>query len=214
MNIKDALERCRLYFITDSKFSKLSVLQQIEAAIEAGCTVIQYREKDEERKTIKVTAKKIREITKKNDVIFIVNDYLDIACEVEADGLHIGQGDIPYEQARQLLGKNKIIGVSCHTAEQAKEAEQKGADYIGFGPIFHTDTKYYTGSVVGTELLQKTVSAINITIVAIGGINNNNLDQVLKTKPQGIVMISALLEKKNLQLDIKKVISKIKNRTE
>ncbi|MBI5393501.1 thiamine phosphate synthase [Candidatus Woesearchaeota archaeon] len=213
MNIKNALEKCKLYFITDSKLSELNVLQQVEAAIAAGCTVIQYREKDEERATIKVTAKKIRDITNKHKVLFIMNDYLDIACETQADGLHIGQEDIPYEQARQLLGKNKIIGISCHTLEQAKAAEQKGADYIGFGPIFHTNTKYYTGNIVGAELLQKAVSTMNIPVIAIGGINHKNLDQVIKADPAAVVMISALLEKKNLQLEIKKVINKL-NQTE
>lgn len=208
MNFRNSLKKCGLYFITDSTLSYHSVLRQAELAIEAGCTVIQYREKVADRKTIKITARKLRELCFEKNVLFLINDYIDIAAEVDADGVHIGQEDIPYYQARQLLGQDKIIGVSCHTIEQAQKAEEIGADYIGFGPVFATTTKPILGNPVGVEKLQEVVVVLEIPVVAIGGINHRNLDSVLRVKPAGFVMISALLKKEDLVQEIKSVVGK------
>ena len=208
MDIKKDLSDCKLYFVTDDGLSNLSVVQQVEQAILAGVKIVQYRAKEQERAKIKVIAKRIRELTKRHNVLFIVNDYLDIACEVDADGLHIGQNDVPYALARQLMGKNKIIGISCHNLEQAEAAEKLGADYIGFGPVFATtNTAIFNGeNAVGVEMLGKVIALVKIPVVAVGGINYKNLENVKKANPAGIVMISALLKKKDLMKEIEGVI--------
>ena len=130
---------------------------------------------------------------KKTKTIFIINDYADIAKLANADGLHLGQNDLPIKEARKLLGRNKIIGISCHSLEEAREAERSGADYIGFGPIFQSPTKPEY-KAIGTGSLRKVMRRIKIPVFAIGGINTKNLKR-LKAKRIERIAVSSLISK-------------------
>ncbi|MDO8746836.1 MAG: thiamine phosphate synthase, partial [Thermodesulfovibrionales bacterium] len=130
-----------LYFITARKESCLTLKEIVTIVLSSGVQWIQYREKDKSRRDIYREALMLRELTDKFRASLIVNDYTDIAIAVNADGVHLGQKDLPLKEARKIFGEEKIIGISTHSIEQAIEAEQGGASYIGFGPIFHTATK-------------------------------------------------------------------------
>ena len=128
-------------------------------------------------------------------MIFLVNDGVDIALAADADGVHLGQDDLSYETARKLLGKNKIIGLTAHNVKESVEAEKLGADYIGLSPIFPTNTKSDAGKACGTEMIAQVKKHVKIPIVAIGGINESNIGQVLKAGARNMAIISAILTK-------------------
>ena len=144
---KEKLEDIDLYFITDSKLTKKTVLDDVKAAIAGGVKIVQYREKEKPTKEMVEEAQKIKELCG-DDVIFLVNDRIDIALAVDADGVHLGNDDMPYETARKLLGEDKIIGLTIHNVEEAVEAERLGADYVGVSPIFATTTKPDAAAVI------------------------------------------------------------------
>jgi thiamine-phosphate pyrophosphorylase len=129
---------------------------------------------------------------RRSSAVFIVNDHPDIAIAVDADGVHLGQDDLPVEEARKLMGGSRIIGVSTHSVEQARAAQSAGADYIGFGPIFTTKTKD-AGPHQGIEGLRQVRKAVALPVIAIGGINTANLDKVLREGADGVAVISAIL---------------------
>lgn len=129
---------------------------------------------------------------RRSGAAFIVNDHPDIAMAVDADGVHLGQDDLPVEVARKLMGGSRIIGVSTHSVEQARAAQSAGADYIGFGPIFMTRTKD-AGPRQGIEGLRQVRKAVTLPVIAIGGINSGNLDEVLRAGADGVAVISAIL---------------------
>jgi thiamine-phosphate pyrophosphorylase len=205
---KKILEEAGLYFITDRKLSKKTDIDDVKAAIKVGVKIIQYREKEFPTKAIYSTAKELREITKKNNVLLIINDRVDIALAVDADGIHLGLDDMPYDIARKLLG-NKIIGLTVHNVEEAIEAENLGADYVGISPIFATTTKLDAGKPAGLEMVKKVKEKINIPFVAIGGINFENLDDVLKAGAKSVAAISAIVTKDNVEEESRKFIEKI-----
>ncbi|MEW6571098.1 MAG: thiamine phosphate synthase [Nitrospirota bacterium] len=182
-----------LCFITDRKICDLSCKEMVLQALKAGIRWVQYREKDLSRRSIYEESVELRRITRKFDALFIVNDHVDIASAVGADGVHLGQEDLPFKNARKILGKDKIIGISTHDLEQAKEAEAQGADYIGFGPVFHTLTKD-AGSPKGIEILTQIRKQVRIPIVAIGGINHENIRSVLGTRVDAVAVASAMLK--------------------
>ena len=175
--------------ITDSK---RDVIEDVKIAIDNGIKIIQLRDKVNNKETILETAKQLRELTKQKGVILIINDHIDIAKEVDADGVHLGQDDTPIEEARNLLN-NKIIGISCHSLKQAIKAEKDGADYIGIGPIFKTQTKDY--QEIGSNIITNVKNSIKIPFIAIGGIDKDNIDEVLNAGATRVAIISALLNK-------------------
>jgi len=132
------------------------------------------------------------------EAVFIVNDHADIAMAVDADGVHLGQDDLPIEVVRKIIGREKVIGISTHSVEQAVNAERAGADYIGFGPMFSTTTKV-TEAVQGIENLKIIRQTITIPIIAIGGINHANAAEVISSGAKGIAVISAILSAYDLQ---------------
>ncbi|MCK5636463.1 MAG: thiamine phosphate synthase, partial [Thermoplasmatales archaeon] len=138
------------YFVTDSELSKNNIFSDAENAIKAGCKIIQYREKNKSTKDMIEEARQLKEICE-GKAILLVDDRADVALVVGADGVHIGQEDIPYETARLLLGMNKIIGLTVHNLEEAIEAEKLGVNYIGLAPIFKTDTKEDAREPIGTK---------------------------------------------------------------
>ena len=181
------------YFITDSSVSKNGILNDVEKAINAGCKVIQYREKNKNKEYMINEAKKIKKICENKDVIFLINDLIGVASAVDADGVHLGQEDESYPIARKLLGKDKIIGITVHNVEEAIEAERIGADYVGLSPIFATTTKIDAGNPCGTEVIKRVREKIKIPIVAIGGITKQNVADVISTGADSAAAISAVL---------------------
>lgn len=154
------------------------LLTNIETALKCGVKWIQYREKNKVRRQLYLNAQKIIEITTKYNALLTINDYLDVAIVIGARSIHLGQDDMPCHKAREITSKDVIIGVSTHNIDEAMEAESNGADYIGFGSIFMTDTKEI-GEPKGVDLLKIILKNVNIPVVAIGGINTSNIYQLL-----------------------------------
>jgi thiamine-phosphate pyrophosphorylase len=186
-----------LYAITDERFLNSSnISQAVERAILGGATVIQYRAKKKSSKEMYEEALKVREITKSYGIPFIVNDRLDIALAVKADGVHVGQEDLPVRVIRSIVGKEFIVGLSTHNLNQVKKANEENlADYLGFGPVFLTTTKENPDPITGVEELCKAVKISKIPIVAIGGINRDNILKVKACNPAGIAVVRAIFEK-------------------
>ncbi len=183
-----------LYVITDAKLSRgRSHLEVLRAAIAGGATVVQYREKEGTTRQMIEEARALRELTRQAGIPFIVNDRVDIALAVDADGVHVGQDDMPAPVARRLLGPGKTVGVSVDNLEQALQAEQDGADYVGAGPIFATLTKPDAAPPIGPEGLAEICRRVSIPVVAIGGINEENAAAVIAAGAAGVAVVSAVV---------------------
>lgn len=183
-----------LYAIIDTSFIALSEAERTAVEmLEGGAKIIQLRAKDSPTGPMLEAARKIRALTVSYGALFIVNDRVDVALLSRANGAHLGNDDIPLEDARKLLGKNSIIGISTHTRQEALAAQKRGADYISFGPVFATKTKKDAFSPRGLEALKQAVEAVSIPVVAIGGINEKNLSDVLKTGASAVAIISDIL---------------------
>jgi thiamine-phosphate pyrophosphorylase len=157
-----------LYLLTDRNIARISHIQVVRKALLAGVRTIQLREKHMSKRELYKEAVAIKELVRKHRAMLIINDYVDIAKAVDADGVHLGQEDMPVEEARLILGKRKVIGISTHSLSQAVRAEKSGANYIGFGPIFQTSTKN-AGRPKGIDGLRKIRKHVHIPVVAIGG---------------------------------------------
>ena len=182
-----------IYIITDETLVPGRTHVEIaEAAIEGGASIIQLRDKDASDAMLIPIACEIQRMASEAGVLFIVNDRLDVALAIDADGIHIGQGDRPAGEIRSLIG-NKILGVSVSTPEEAIRAEADGADYLGVGPIFPTTTKLDVNPAAGLSHIYEIRSACNLPIVAIGGINGKNLAKVAKTPAESAAVISAVV---------------------
>ncbi len=190
------------YFITDSSLTRKGNLSDVKSALAAKVKVVQYREKYASTKEMYEEALRLRRLCK--NITFLINDRIDIALSVNADGVHLGQSDLPYNTARKILGKNKIIGVTVHNLEEAKVAEERGADYLSVSPIFATSTKQDAGKPVGIELIGKIRKHTRLPIIAIGGINLTNAPEVIRAGADGICAISAVLAKRNVTKEIQK----------
>ncbi|MBA7578833.1 Thiamine-phosphate synthase [subsurface metagenome] len=202
--MKEKLEDMDLYFITDSRLTRKTILEDVKSAILAGVKIIQYREKGESTGDMIKEAKEIGEFCKKNNVLFIINDRVDIVLAVDADGVHLGNKDMTYSMARKILESKKIIGLTIHNIREAVEAERLGADYVGVSPIFETKTKLDAGRPAGLKLIKGIKEAIKIPFVAIGGINENNLGSVIEAGARSIAAISAIVTKDNVEKECKK----------
>ncbi|MCL4537164.1 MAG: thiamine phosphate synthase [Nitrospirae bacterium] len=177
----------RICFITGSE----NIESAVPLILEAGIRWVQYREKNKTRREMFFDALKLREITRNFGVCFIVNDYADIALAVDADGVHLGQDDLPIKEARRIMG-SRIIGISTRNVQEAVEAERDGADYIGFGSIFLTTTKEDT-VLQGLDALRRIRQSVKIPVVAIGGINTDNVKAVFDAGCDGVAVSSGLL---------------------
>jgi thiamine-phosphate pyrophosphorylase len=177
-------------------------------ALAAGVKFFQYRNKSGARKSFFETSRSLAKIAKDAHALFIVNDHADIALAIDADGVHLGQDDLPIAQARKLLGNNKLIGVSTHNEAQAQEAEQSGADYIGFGPVFATLTKD-AGSAKGISGLRTIVSSVTVPVIAIGGIDQQNVRDVIEAGAAGAAVIGAVLKAEDIVIAAAEMIRKI-----
>ena len=182
----------RLYAVTDRTWvGDGDFYAQIDDALRGGATFLQIREKDMEHGEFVAQALKIKEIAKKHGVPFVVNDNVAAAMEVDADGVHVGQRDMAYTQARSILGEGKIVGVSVKSVAEARRAAEEGADYLGVGAIFSTSTKADADDV-SFETLREICDAVNIPVVAIGGINEYNIGRLRGSGADGAAVVSAI----------------------
>ena len=170
-------------------------IKVIQEGIKGGVEIVQLRAKEMTDNKILALARRIRAITKKAGVFFIINDRIDIALAADVDGVHLGQDDLPIKEAKQLL-EDKIIGISTHSVSEALKAQKEGADYIGLGPIFYTETKIR--QALGIKIITRVRRAIKIPIVAIGVINKDNAQEVLKAGADCVAVISAICNAKNV----------------
>ena len=183
-----------LYFITDSTgFEEAEFLRRVEDALNGGVTILQLREKDKTTREYIDIAVKVHEIAKKYNVPLIIDDRVDVAMAVDAEGVHVGQSDMPVDIARRILGENKIIGATAKTVEAAKEAYENGADYLGVGAIYPTTTKVKT-VLTSVETLAEICKAVPIPVNAIGGLNINNTDILEGIDIAGICVVSAIMK--------------------
>jgi len=196
--IKDSM--C-LYAVTDSMWLNGRTLPQVvEEALEGGATFMQIREKNMPYEELVKLAKEVKMVTDRYHVPYVVDDEVEIAKEIDADGVHIGQSDKALLEARKILGPDKIIGVSAQTVEQAVEAEKNGADYLGVGSIFTTSTKLDADDV-SLETLRRICDAVSIPVVAIGGINRDNILDLKGTNVDGVAVVSAIFAAKDIEKD-------------
>ncbi|MFU0799364.1 MAG: thiamine phosphate synthase [Xylanivirga thermophila] len=204
-----------LYLVTDRSLIRDVTLEQaVEQAILGGATLVQLREKDIDTLEFYNIAKRVKTITDRYNIPLIINDRLDIALAVESAGLHVGQKDMPAKIARKLLGPDRILGVSATTLDEAVKAENDGADYIGVGAIFATNTKD-DAEYVSLEELKTIKRKVKIPVVAIGGINENNVGYLKDTDIDGIAVVSAILSKEDIKktcLDFKGKIGLMKEK--
>jgi thiamine-phosphate pyrophosphorylase len=188
-----------LYLVTDRDILKgRDLYQAVEEAILGGATLVQLREKDVSSLEFYKIAIEIKKVTDKYDVPLIINDRLDVALAVDAAGVHLGQSDFPCEVARKLIGEDKVLGISAATLGEALKAQADGADYIGVGAMFPTDTKL-DARAVSIEMLKNIKQTLDIPVVAIGGINENNFRSLEETGIDGMAIISAILGKSDIR---------------
>lgn len=189
-----------LYLVTDQKLSKGRSHEFIvEEAVKGGVTVVQLREKDTSSREFYKLAKSLMSLLKPLNIPLIINDRLDIALAVDADGLHIGQSDLPYPVARKLMGEDKIIGLSVETIEQAREANNLDVDYIGLSPVFLTKTKFDIQTPIELLGIKEISSFTKHKTVAIGGINSFNAASVITNGADGIAVVSAIVSHEHPQ---------------
>jgi thiamine-phosphate pyrophosphorylase len=194
LNAAQNLVDYALYVIVQEEFSRGRLLVEVTgAAIAGGATVIQLRDKESSTRRLVEIGRELRRLTQEKEATFIINDRVDVALAVQADGVHLGQEDLPVAATRQILGKEKIIGVSAHTLEQAGQAQQQGADYIGVGPIFETQTKDVGYSPVGIKFLRLVAKEVEIPKVAIGGITAQNAFEIVSAGADGVAVVTAVV---------------------
>lgn len=201
MDLKD----CKIYLVTDEKACNgKDFYKCIEESIKGGVKIVQLREKNISTKDFYKKALKVKEICKNYEVLFIINDRLDITQAVEADGVHLGQSDMPIEKAREILKDKFLIGATARNIEEAEKAQLLGADYIGSGAIFGTSTKDNAKRLEMKDL-KKIVNSVKIPVFAIGGININNVWMLKNIGLQGVCSVSGILSEK----DCKKAVENI-----
>ncbi|MBM2838617.1 MAG: thiamine-phosphate pyrophosphorylase [Deltaproteobacteria bacterium] len=184
-----------LYAIIDNSLRpSVSNTEIAEKILAGGAKILQLRGKGLSSKELLSQAREIRLLARKAGALFIVNDRADIALLSNADGVHLGQGDLPIAEARKILGKDRVIGISTHNLEQAIKAKYEGADYIGFGPVFGTTTKADAEEAKGLQALREVKKSVNIPVVAIGGINLENIKEVIDTRADCVAVISAIVK--------------------
>jgi thiamine-phosphate pyrophosphorylase len=198
-----------LYVILDPSISPTRTLAEIlQEAGAAGARLFQYRNKSASMKEAYAEAKVLRKVAADLGVTFIVNDRCDLALAVDADGVHLGQDDLPYDYARTVMGKDKLIGLSTHNRDQVREADNLKPDYIGFGPIFKPGSKQDHDPVVGVHGLNQIRSLTSVPIFAIGGITPESVRDIMKVGADGVAVISAILKASDVRLAVREFVSR------
>jgi thiamine-phosphate pyrophosphorylase len=195
----------KLYLITDRKQTKMPLPAAIRLALEGGVRAVQLREKDLPMRELLALSQELRAMTKEFGAKLFINDRVDVAISVNADGVHLGHQSMPVQAVRKVVGNDMLIGVSTHSIMEAKYAEAGGADFITIGPIFDTPSKTKLGSPVGINILKELKCELNIPFYALGGVKSGNIAQIISAGASGVAMISAIMAAE----DIKKASSKV-----
>jgi len=199
-----------LYLVTDRRWlGERTLWDSVEEAIRGGATLVQLREKEISSKEYLELAQRVKEVTDRHDIPLIINDRIDIALAIDADGVHLGPDDLPVPLARKLLGGGKIIGSSAASVDEALLFQAQGADYLGVGAVFPTATKLGTEKV-GLEDLRGIKSAVHIPVVAIGGINAENAKPVMETGVDGVAVVSAIMNQTDIREAARQLLSLLK----
>jgi len=192
--MKELSDRLELYVLTDRRIAggrdEVTVARE---AVRGGATAIQLRGKEMNAREMFGAGVSLRRLTLEMGALFVVNDRADIAAAVGADGIHVGQDDLPPAEARKLLGPRSVVGVSVATVEEARRAEEDGADYLGVGPVFATSSKLDAGEELGPDVVRRIVNAVSIPVVGIGGIEPGNALQVIDAGAVGVAVIAAVV---------------------
>lgn len=196
----------KLYLVTSTELSNAPTLQILNEALRAGLKLFQLREKTLIKSEYKELALLVRSMANKYDALFIVNDHVDVAKEVCADGVHLGQDDMSVKEARKLLGDEFIIGVSTHNVEEAVKAQNEGADYINIGPVFATNTKPFASSL-GIQGIKEILPHVKIPFTFMGGIKLENVEELKPFKPAAVAVITELTRSSRLSVDISTFLS-------
>jgi len=180
--------------ITDRKQTRGRTLEEVvEASLRGGARAFQLREKDLEAKDLYELAERLVQLTRQNAAVLLVNDRIDITLALDLDGVHLARGSFPPDVARKLLGGGKLIGVSCHSLDEALEAEEGGADFLVLGPVFETPSKLPYGPPLGREIIRRIRDKVSLPILAIGGIKPQHVPEVLAAGADGVAVISAVM---------------------
>jgi thiamine-phosphate pyrophosphorylase len=197
-----------LYLITGKEETKGRPLEYVvEEALKGGVRAVQYRDKEASSKELYETAHELRRLTSRYGAKLIINDRADVALAVEADGVHIGSASLPIYKVRRILGERKLIGVSCHNQAQAITAQEMGADFITFGPVYYTPSKAPYGDPVGTAKLAAVAGMLQVPVFALGGINKDNCVEAAGCGVRGVALISAVLSAPDPREAAKKLIA-------
>lgn len=205
---KSQLSKCRLYLVTDQELSENhDTVKTVEEALKGGVEIVQLREYSLTDSELLAMARQVRILTKKHGALFIINNRPDIARLSEADGVHLGQDDLPLAEARKVMGEGKLVGVSTHGMDQARKAVAEGADYIGVGPVYPTQTKKNVVPAVTLDYVQQVAKAgLNRPFFAIGGIKLHNLDEVLSAGARRVAVVTGIVK----TLNVRKVAAEFK----
>jgi len=210
MNAARSYSLSGLYIILDPSVCPARPLVEVlTTAAEAGASLFQYRNKTASMKDAYVEALALRQAAAKAGVLFIVNDRCDLALAVDADGVHLGQGDLPLDLAKKVMGPDKLIGISTHNPDQVREATAGKPDYLGFGPIFKPGSKQGHDPVVGLEGLRAMRSLTSLPVFAIGGIQIDQAGEVMRAGANGVAIISAILKAPDISLAVKAFLAKM-----
>lgn len=213
MNKEQRLSKVNLYIIADKKIcGDRQIEEMVIQTIDGGAQMIQYRDKQASDREFLEVASVLQNICERRKVPFIINDRVDIAAYLKVDGVHLGQDDLPLKIARKILGSSRIIGISTENIDQAREAERQGADYVGIGPIFDTSTKKIE-KPVGLEIIRQAKEHLNIPFFPIGGINLENLHQVIEAGSKRIAVGSAVICADNVKAATRNLLEKIQHLT-
>jgi thiamine-phosphate pyrophosphorylase len=201
-------DRLQLYVVTDERPDTDSVLQAVREAVAGGATAVQLRRKNADGRRLVEMGHAIRRITREHGALYFVNDRVDIALVTDADGVHVGQSDIPCKDVRALMG-DKFVGISAATVEEAKQAERDGADYLGVGALYPTSSKA-DAEVCGVEALEEILQAVSIPVVGIGGISLENVQDVIRAGADGVAVVSAVMLAANPRLASQQFLEQIR----
>ena len=204
-----------LYLVTDRELARgRSTVEVVKAAVSGGVTCIQLREKDCSTLEFIEQARAIKNFLEEREVPLIINDRLDVALAVGADGVHLGQSDMPLEMARKIAGSSMLIGISAESVQDAVEAENGGADYLGVSPIYATPTKTDTAPPLGIQGLREIKNQVKIPLVGIGGLNNSNAAEVIRNGADGVAVVSAIVaaeDPETAAMNLKQIINEARN---
>lgn len=200
----------KLYLITDRHATKMPLPQAIRLALQGGVRAVQLREKDLPVRELLALALELRTLTREFGAQLFINDQVDVAVAVEADGVHLGHQSMPVEAVRKIVGNRMLVGVSTHSVDEARAAEAAGADFVTFGPMYETPSKIHLGTPVGLEALRDARRAVDIPIFALGGIRGKNIGHVLWAGAYGVAMISTILRAEDIQKAAKNITEMIR----